>query len=274
MFPEFFAVGPARTGSTWLHNVLVPHVHLPRTVKETRFFDLLYSRGMRWYEAQFGLEAKDGPLGEVAPTYFHSNQARARIKECAPDARILCTLRDPIERLYSLFRYLRFRGSNRWTFEYAATHSEEMIESARYSHYLKAWIDDFGPSNVLVTIYDDLEREPQAYLDSICDFIRIPRFALLPAHFARLNRSDKLRAPTSYLLLRSSNLMARVAFQLRLNAAFKIARRIGLRRLFFGRGRELPPLNPLTAAALRKRLTPEIEEVERMIGRNLSAWKA
>jgi hypothetical protein len=273
-FPHFFVVGPARTASTWLHNILEPHVHLPVTYKETRFFDLLHRRGMRWYRAQFGLEADNGCFGEVAPTYFHSSLARVRIRKCAPDARVICTLRDPVERLYSLFRYKRFLGNNRWTFEYAITHDKEMIESARYAHYLKAWINDFGRSRVLVTIYDDLERDPQGYVDSICDFIRISLFSLRPSQRVPVNGSEEIRAPSSYFLLRAFRFMVAVASSLRFNAAFKLARRIQLKGLLLGRGRELPPLSPVTADALRKRLTPEIEEVEDILGRDLPAWKA
>jgi len=57
-------------------------------------------------------------------------------------------------------------------------------------------------------------------------------------------------------------------------APFKLAKRSGLKRLLFGNGRELPPLDAVIAAELRKRLTPEIEEVERIVGRDLSSWKA
>ena len=38
LLPSFFIVGPPRTGTSWLHQVLQPHTCLPR-VKETRFFD-------------------------------------------------------------------------------------------------------------------------------------------------------------------------------------------------------------------------------------------
>jgi Sulfotransferase family len=271
--PEFFAIGPARTASTWLHNVLAPHVNLPLTVKETRFLDNLYRRGWRWYRAQFGSSLHDAPFGEIAPTYFHSNLVRARIKKHAPNARIMCTLRDPVERLYSLFRYLRFRASNNWTFEYALTHNQEMIESPRYGHYLKAWINDFGRSNVLVTVYDDIEHDPQTYINEICDFIQIPRFALPVPQQARVNVSQEMRAPSSYALLRMCRFMSTAASALRWRGAFRLAKRTGLRQFFFGKGQELPPLEPLLAAELRKRLMPEIEEVEHIIGRDLSSWK-
>jgi hypothetical protein len=273
-FPEFFAVGPARTASTWLHNVLAPHANLPVTIKETRFLDKVYGRGLPWYRDQFSPAQEKLPFGEIAPTYFHSSLARTRIKKHAHDARIICTLRDPVERLYSLFRLLRFRASNNWTFEYALTHDEEMIESARYSHYLRAWIQDFGRSNVLVSIYDDIKRDAQAYIDRICDFVRIPQFSLPPSQQSRVNGSEDLRAPTNYTLVRMYRYLSAAASALRFKTAFRLANRIGLRPFVFGKGRELPPLDPSVAAELRKRLAPEVEEVEQIIGRDLSGWKA
>jgi hypothetical protein len=271
--PDFFGVGPARTATTWLHNVLAAHVNLPEP-KETRFIDLYYGRGWPWYRNQFGLIRDDVPSGEIAPTYFHSDLVRARIKQRAPGAKIICTLRDPVERLYSLFRYLRYRGSFGWDFENALIKDVEMVESARYAHYLKAWIADFGQKNVLVTIYDDIEREPQSYIDRIADFIEIPRFTLSTPQNVRVNSSEDMLAPSNYALAALAHLMANTAFSLRLKGIFRLSKRAGLRRLFFGRGRAMAAFDEQLAPSLRKRLTAEVEEVERIIGRDLSAWKA
>src|SRR3954471_18360309 len=37
--PSFFVIGPPRTGTSWLHQVLKDHAVLPRSTKETHFFD-------------------------------------------------------------------------------------------------------------------------------------------------------------------------------------------------------------------------------------------
>jgi len=49
--PEFFVVGPPRTGTSWLYEMLRGQVILPRTTKETRFFDTDFHRGLDWYRA-------------------------------------------------------------------------------------------------------------------------------------------------------------------------------------------------------------------------------
>ena len=74
--PSFFIVGPPRTGTSWLHEILSGHVALPEPTKETRFFDNHFHRGLEWYVHHFPRLAPGRHVGEVAPTYFASAPAR------------------------------------------------------------------------------------------------------------------------------------------------------------------------------------------------------
>jgi len=48
---DFVGGGPQRTGSTWLDRVLRAHpaLCLPENVKETKFFDQHFNKGLDWY---------------------------------------------------------------------------------------------------------------------------------------------------------------------------------------------------------------------------------
>ena len=111
--PDFIAVGPARTGTTWLHGVLFQRVSLPKGTKETRYFDSFYDKGIDWYRAYFSDCPADRPVGEVAPTYFQKPEVRERIARDVPGCRIICTLRDPVARAYSLYRVFVREGETR-----------------------------------------------------------------------------------------------------------------------------------------------------------------
>ncbi|MBA3915506.1 MAG: sulfotransferase, partial [Acidobacteriales bacterium] len=102
--PSFLVVGPPRTGTSWLHSVLEKHAWLPSPTKETRFFDTHFQRGLSWYRAHYPLSEDDRLVGEVAPTYFASEEARQRISEFIPDVKIVCVFRNPVDRVYSLYR--------------------------------------------------------------------------------------------------------------------------------------------------------------------------
>jgi hypothetical protein len=73
-----------------------------RTLKEPCFFDRNFHKGLNWYYNRF-IYVEPRIAGEVSPTYFYSEQARDRIKAMVPRCRIIRTLRDPVERVYSLY---------------------------------------------------------------------------------------------------------------------------------------------------------------------------
>ena len=68
--PDFIAVGPPRTATTWLHEVLQGHVCLPADRKETDFFTRFYDRGLDWYADYFRHCEGGIPVGELSPMYL------------------------------------------------------------------------------------------------------------------------------------------------------------------------------------------------------------
>ena len=113
--PDFIGIGPPRTATTWLHEVLSGHVGLPEGVKETDFFVWNYDKGLEWYAAHFRNCPSNRPIGEFSPNNFAGAQARERIARDIPGCKIICTLREPVERTYSHYRKMRegeyFSGS-------------------------------------------------------------------------------------------------------------------------------------------------------------------
>src|SRR4051812_6874199 len=53
VLPSFFVIGPPRTGTSWLHEVLSKRVSLSHPTKETRFFDKHFDRGLEWYASHY-----------------------------------------------------------------------------------------------------------------------------------------------------------------------------------------------------------------------------
>ena len=56
-------------------------------------------------------------------------------------------------------------------------------------------------------------------------------------------------------------------------AAITILRKAGVWRFSFRGGGEFGPLDPALDRKLRERFLPEVEAIERMLGRDLSDWK-
>ena len=150
--PSFFVVGPPRTGSSWLHEVLTPHTLLPGPSKETRFFDTHFHRGFKWYMAHYAKSGQSRRMGEVAPTYFASPAARERMAQTVPEAKIVCVFRSPVERIVSLYRLKRAYGLIPWGFAEAIDHDPELMASSQYATTLKLWQRSFGfwPASTMI----------------------------------------------------------------------------------------------------------------------------
>jgi Sulfotransferase domain len=277
LLPDFIAVGPPRTATTWLERVLEGHVGLPAGIKETDFFGKHYGLGLEWYAAHFRGCDRSRPVGEICPVYFDSPEARARIAVHIPRCRIICTMRDPVERLYSHYRLLRREG---WigaiTLEAALAKDLDwsgpgnLHGSNRYAAHVRGWRETFGPENVLVLLHDDLVADPNDYLALVCAFIGIDSFTL-PEVRARERVNTVERAPSS----------PRTAQRARKLREWLIRRRMykilyacqPLWDFCSGHGEPFAPLDPELEARLRARLRQEIHALEVLLQRDLSNWK-
>jgi hypothetical protein len=270
--PDFIAVGPPRTGTTWLDRTLRRHVGLP-SIKETQFFAYNYDLGVEWYRSYFGDCDPRLPVGEIAPTYFDYPPARARIASVIPRCRIICSLRDPVERAYSHYKAWHRAGLVKGSFDEVAETSWTAI-AGNYASNLRDWQKLFGAENVLVLLYQDLRAAPQAYLDAVCSFVGIAPIDLsaMPGAADPVNLSD--RAPRSMMLART---MLKLRDELIRRRYRRLARVVEagspLWKVSFTGGKAYPPLDAGFEARLRHDLTPEIEDLESLLGRELAAWK-
>lgn len=271
--PSFFIIGPPRTGTSWLQTVLSECAWLSSPTKETRFFDKHFERGLHWYSSHYRKVADGRAVGEVAPTYFASKEARERIAHLIPHAKIVCTFRNPVERVISLYRLKRAYGWISWNFEDALRRDPELLETSRYVTHLKEWITTFGTSQVMATIHDDIEADPQAYLDKLVDFVGVPRVMLMPAQVRRVLASEDLTQPRHYYWTRGGLLMAEWAKKKRLDAVVAAAKRLGALKLFVGGGDTFAELSPAQRDRLRELFRPEVEQLESLLNRDFSAWK-
>jgi hypothetical protein len=272
--PSFFIVGPPRTGTTWLHEVLAPNTLLPSPTKETRFFDLHFSRGLDWYLAHFPAPVEHKPMGEVAPTYFASAHARERIARLIPHAKVVCVFRNPVDRVLSLYRLKRAYGMLPWTLEQAIKKDPELVESGRYATHLKAWLNALDRSQVLVTVYEDLRRDPQTYLDTITDFLDVPRVSLTNQQLQTMHTSEGLTHPRSYFLTRAAHGIAQWFKAERLDRVVAAGKRKFLLKLLLGSGARFEALSPDGARKLYELFRAEVEELESLLDRDFSTWKS
>jgi Sulfotransferase domain len=271
--PSFFVIGPPRTGTSWLHEILRQCSWLSNPTKETRFFDKHFHRGLAWYASHYREATAGRRIGEIAPTYFASVEARERIARLIPHAKVVCAFRNPVDRVLSLYRLKRAYGLIPWSFEEALVRDPELVESSRYAFHLKEWQNTLGKTQVLPTVYEDLRSDPQSYLDTVADFVDVPRIRLGPSQINRVLTSEGMTEPRSYYVTRAAQQMAEWSRALRLDAVVAGAKRKGLLKLFVGGGPAFPPLSFSERLRLYELFRPEVEELEAALNRDFSAWK-
>jgi len=230
---HFVCVGPQRTGTSWLDKYLRDHpqVALPSHVKETMFFDERFDKGMEWYWDHFTTAEPGQVVGEVAPTYFDSTDALQRLS-VFEDLRIIIVIRNPIERTYSLYRHHRSKGRVPADYFEAVKLMPRIESSGRYADLCKCWESHFGSERCLYLFQHDIESDPQLVFNDLCQFLGIE------AQHLPDEAGERYGASTSPTFPGIAKIAAKASTVLRsrgLHVPMEFAKRLGLKRIIFGR---------------------------------------
>lgn len=272
--PNFLYLGPDKAGSTWLAAVLRWHPEIFVTpAKDTYYFDRYYERGMTWYLAQFSGWQGEAIVAELCHDYLYSPVAITRIAKDLQAPRAMVTLREPVSRALSAYRYLLKHGRYRGTFEEAIRERPELLEHGRYSPYLTRAFERLGRDSVLVADFDLLGEDPRAFASKVFRFLEVADLELPSDMLAPILEAQASR---SLALARAVKVGAQVAR--RFGAASTVGRVKSLRWIEralyrpFAPGERFEP-SVETMTELRRSLEPHVKELSRLLGTDyLKAW--
>jgi hypothetical protein len=208
--PDFFILGPQKTGTSSLFFSLSEHPELTgSSKKEPHFFDNgnNYQNGNKWYESFF--EGGNGIKFEATPNYFSVPISRSRMRNKGigdiKPVKFVLILRDPCDRFishYSHFRrYNKIVASNpkaldeflnekrpktfsrEWIGEPRSLEEvllkkdrEHLVSCGEYIINLKHWHALFGEKNFLMVDYNDLLTNYEGVCNQIFDFVGASSF--------------------------------------------------------------------------------------------------
>jgi hypothetical protein len=268
--PNFLYIGPDKAGSSWLHEVLLRHPQVFLTeAKDLYFFDRYFDRGLGWYQAQFR-HADDGHVvvGEVCQDYLFEPLAPERIRTCLGEANLMATLREPAARAHSSYLHYLKHGIEVGTFREALDTCPELLEHGRYGTALRRFLEHFPRERLHVALFDDLQKDPQAFIDATTSWLGISQLRLGPELVkARLPASE----PRSPVLART---VRRLAEWAREHDGAEVVGRVKrspvVQRALY---RPVPPAanetEPADVAYVWERLGPEIDLVDELFGLDL-----
>jgi hypothetical protein len=296
--PNFFIIGAAKSGTTTLFNILSQHpqVYFPFQ-KEPNFFcnDKFFSRGLDWYANTFFESASNYPLrGEASPQYLYwGEKAAARIQAIykSKDLKFIAILRDPVKRAYSHYWMLVHRELEDLSFVEALEAEDvlllrhwdelEKVGSLRYGYFrggqyarqLELYLEQFSIGQFHFILLDDLKNDFAGTMTGLVQFLGIQTdftFQQVTSNPAYKARNPKLHhflhhpSGRFYRLIRAVLKKTSYPFQYR------------LRRKILEKNLEPvtnPGMDPQVENRLRKRFLTDIEQLEKIIGKDLSLWK-
>jgi hypothetical protein len=204
--PEVLIIGAQKAGTTSLFNYLVRHPDiLPPFGKEIHYFDLHYSRGVRWYRGRFPYRRRlhGGTLTlDASPYYLVHPLVPPRAAQLLPKVKLVALLRNPIDRAFSHYQhevragreFLSFAEAIEKESERLAGEEEHLRSDPHYysfSHHrysyairgcyidqLRRWVECFSRPQLLVLQSERLFRDPAATSAVVYDFLGLPRHRL------------------------------------------------------------------------------------------------
>tara|TARA_B100000809_G_scaffold161017_1_gene158392 strand:+ start:1633 stop:2535 length:903 start_codon:yes stop_codon:yes gene_type:complete len=287
--PNFFFVGHTRSGTTSLKEELEQHPEI--------FF--YYAKSWQKPNGPFGFESsfkndeefleefrgvKEKRVGQKRGDYLSCPWAAERIKKFSPNAKIIMTLRNPIDVMYSLHATMLYRETveDIEDFGEALKMEEErkkkygykvipkkyhphMLyrETVRYSQQVKRYFELFGEENVKVTIFDEYIKNKSSTLRDILKFLDVDED--FEIKHLNTNAGRKYRNRTIHSAVMTNKFGVRGVLR-NIPGSAKIYRKINNSEF------KRKTLEPSLRKSLQDDLKKEIDELSLMLKKDLSYW--
>ncbi|MFY0686933.1 MAG: sulfotransferase [Cyclobacteriaceae bacterium] len=260
---DFIGIGPQKTGSTWLHNMLIQHpeICLPSISKEIELFSLKYNADLSFYDECFGDCDAVKCRGEFTPAYFDDPVVIERIHQHFPKVKLVVGIRNPIDKALSLFRhYYRHGKVKSKDFSKAVKEEPQILESGKYASYLKRWCERFPANQIIIYDYDMIVSAPDTLLNQLCSFLEISEYDFADTDSVY----NAASTPRSWLLAKIGRKAAEIARKHNLFSMIDFLKKRGLHHLFYSGGSEPLQLRADDKTFLREYYSQEQEQLDEM----------
>ncbi len=268
---NFLFVGPSKSGSTWIYEVLKEHpeVFVPEA-KDIYFFDKFYHKGVDWYEKFFKNSQGFKAVGEICHDYFYQKDAIERIKKYNPNMKIMVCLRNPYQRSISSYNYFLRDGFN-FSFKEAIERYPFIIEENYYATHLENIFKFFDRENVLILKFDLLKENPREFASRIFKFLGVKDLQLNSIY----KRSNPASSPRVRLLAKAAKLSANALRKAGMpNIVGKLKTNPLILKLLFKEGSNVNlTIDDFPKWAV-ERIDGEMDRLSRLLQDDFSDWKS
>lgn len=214
-------------------------------------------------------------LAEASPSYLWAKGAAERIYNEKPDARIIIMLRNPVERAVSQYFIERKMGMTKRNAVEDIRHdlnypvrkwgaSPLYVELGLYSKQVQRYLQIFGKGKVFIGLLEDLEKNQDVFFIKLFQFLNLEPINVSTEAEGRnkgeIPRMDWMNYIRHVPAIKSLH-----------RAIFKGSFKKKLKPWFFKKA-EVSDMTAIKKIMLPI-FEPDIKELEKMTGFDLSAWK-
>ncbi|WP_457640387.1 sulfotransferase family protein [Persephonella sp.] len=287
--PNFLCVGAQKAGTTTLYDILIQHpqIYLP-DIKETKFFNERYDKGISFYEQFFSSYKGEKVIGEIDPDYmfFEVNSVATRIyKHLGKDLKLIFMLRNPVDRAYSQYWMNVRRGIEKEPFDKAialesqrirknlfSKHNFSYISRGQYASQIKIFLEFFPIENMFFIIFEeDFIKNREKTIKNLLEFLDVEDVELnlnIKSNSANMPKIKFLQniiyAPDSTLKKIGKVILPSEEVR---RKTLKFLEKINLRSFRYPKMDE-----SLRNYMMEEYFINDIKELETLIGRNLEYW--
>lgn len=194
-WPNFFIVGAPKAGTTSLYEYLdtIPDIFMS-THKEPHYFAInakpilknklrVPIRDKASYLSFFKNVNDEKIIGEASSTYLADEDAPNLIHKISPEAHILISLRDPVERAISHYFMLRHYDitkssindvlRNEFQSVYSKTQESMLLRYGLYYEDVKRYLSIFDSDKMKIMIFEDWVNNVRETVQEILEFLTI-----------------------------------------------------------------------------------------------------
>jgi hypothetical protein len=282
---DFIGIGASRSGTSFISKCLNQHpdICLP-SIKEVHFFDneRAYKKGLPEYKKYFTKCANNSIRGEFTPLYLSHSDAPQRIYTHFPNVKLIACLRNPIEATYSQYFYNRgYEKESARTFEEALHERGEIVyyPKRKYYTHLEKYLELFPREQVLIMIYEDIQKDPVAFMQKIFCFLEVDDSFVPPSATEYVNasplKSTYTRIPfLNRIIARGSRMSGIIGWA---STSYLVQKIYDWNKPpIHKRGTEKikkPAMKKETRHKLREYFADEITGIADILNRDLSFWK-
>jgi hypothetical protein len=245
MLVNFVIGGTQKGGTSALDSFLRKHpeICMPETRKELHYFDREKNIARRPDYKKYHANFLPGPghrvIGEATPIYMYWNAAPSRIHAYNSEMKWILTLRNPVERAFSAWNMERNRGADTLSFPEAIEKEEQRCrEALPLQHRVFSYVDRGRYAHQVKRLFDTFPRDNCLIL--LTEELRNDHAKTMRKIFQFLGVDPGFIPPEATVFEQDYDEM----------------------------------IEPELGSKLIEVFRPDINDLERLLGRDLSAWYA